>query len=163
MPYRLATPQRAAILPIRRPSPYIGMPERPQRRHDRRPRGSVRKGSDLHLVVARGRGYKTPASGRSVAQPGSALASGARGRRFKSCHSDQHLADFETSTAAASATRIDLLALTKRSRQGAAVSDYRPCGRLPKLGVRSLAAIDPMGAFPSHGKVHSFNPRPAHR
>ena len=28
-------------------------------------------------------------SGRSVAQPGSALRSGRRGRRFKSCHSDQ--------------------------------------------------------------------------
>ncbi len=28
-------------------------------------------------------------SGRGVAQPGRALASGARGRKFKSCHPDQ--------------------------------------------------------------------------
>ncbi len=41
------------------------------------------------LVVRRGRSYKTaPVTGRSVAQPGSAPASGAGGRRFESCHSD---------------------------------------------------------------------------
>ena len=36
---------------------------------------------------------------RSVAQPGRALRSGRRGRRFKSCHSDQGLADFSLPSA----------------------------------------------------------------
>ena len=39
-------------------------------------------------AVAETQGYK-PRSCRSVAQPGRALRSGRRGRRFKSCHSDQ--------------------------------------------------------------------------
>src|SRR3977135_244554 len=40
------------------------------------------------LAVGETQGYK-PRSCRSVAQPGRALRSGRRGRRFKSCHSDQ--------------------------------------------------------------------------
>src|SRR5207253_2083735 len=41
---------------------------------------------------------------RSVAQPGSAPRSGRGGRRFKSCHSDQYLAQFGTATATDIAT-----------------------------------------------------------
>ena len=41
------------------------------------------------LAVRETQGYK-PRSCRSVAQPGRALRSGRRGRRFKSCHSDHH-------------------------------------------------------------------------
>src|SRR4029077_13833892 len=37
--------------------------------------------------------------GRSVAQPGRALASGARGREFESPRSDQHLAEIQTAFA----------------------------------------------------------------
>ncbi len=49
--------------------------------------GSAGRRSPL-VAAACGR-YKTLASGRSVAQPGSAPRSGRGGRRFKSCHSDQ--------------------------------------------------------------------------
>ena len=42
------------------------------------------------LAVCETQGYK-PRSCRSVAQPGRALRSGRRGRRFKSCHSDQYI------------------------------------------------------------------------
>ena len=49
-------------------------------------------------------GYKPALGSRSVAQSGSAPRSGRGGRRFKSCHSDQHLADFITSSATGYAT-----------------------------------------------------------
>ena len=42
------------------------------------------------LAVCETQGYK-PRSCRSVAQPGRALRSGRRGRRFESCHSDQDI------------------------------------------------------------------------
>src|ERR1700736_6513017 len=45
------------------------------------------------LAVRETQGYKPP-SCRSVAQPGRALRSGRRGRRFKSCHSDQDIFAF---------------------------------------------------------------------
>src|SRR5882672_2661136 len=40
-----------------------------------------------------------PANSRSVAQPGRAPRSGRGGRRFKSCHSDQYLAQIPTRAA----------------------------------------------------------------
>src|ERR1700687_6129250 len=46
------------------------------------------------LAVRESQGYK-PRSCRSVAQPGRALRSGRRGRRFKSCHSDHILMSFQ--------------------------------------------------------------------
>src|SRR6266852_9762299 len=47
------------------------------------------------LAAQQRQGYKTACQRcRSVAQPGRAPRSGRGGRRFKSCHSDQHLADF---------------------------------------------------------------------
>ena len=47
-------------------------------------------GSSIRLLaVCETQGYK-PRSCRSVAQPGRALRSGRRGRRFESCHSDQY-------------------------------------------------------------------------
>ncbi len=42
------------------------------------------------LAAPQWRRYKTAPPARSVAQPGSAPRSGRGGRRFKSCHSDQH-------------------------------------------------------------------------
>ena len=45
------------------------------------------------LAVCETQGYKPP-SCRSVAQPGRALRSGRRGRRFESCHSDQEIIRF---------------------------------------------------------------------
>ncbi len=48
------------------------------------------------LAVCETRGYKPP-SCRSVAQPGRALRSGRRGRRFESCHSDQEINDLAKS------------------------------------------------------------------
>ena len=50
--------------------------------------------SSIHrLAVCETQGYK-PRSCRSVAQPGRALRSGRRGRRFKSCHSDHYINGF---------------------------------------------------------------------
>jgi hypothetical protein len=46
----------------------------------------------------------SPALSRSVAQSGSAPRSGRGGRRFKSCHSDHHLADINMRASVAAAT-----------------------------------------------------------
>src|SRR5438552_13417552 len=70
-----------------------------------RPIGYSRSGADdtdegppdqrpLRLRARGARGYiGASAKYRSVAQPGSAPRSGRGGRRFKSCHSDQHFPD----------------------------------------------------------------------
>ena len=58
----------------------------------------------LPLAGTKCGGYKPAVWSRSVAQPGSAPRSGRGGRRFKSCHSDQHLADFQTRFATGYAT-----------------------------------------------------------
>jgi hypothetical protein len=50
--------------------------------------GALRGVPPVQLAHARARRYM-PALGRSVAQPGRALCSGRRGRRFESSHSDQ--------------------------------------------------------------------------
>src|SRR4029078_8823573 len=51
-------------------------------------------------------GVIRPAISRSVAQSGSAPRSGRGGRRFKSCHSDQHLAHPEPAAPTVSPTVI---------------------------------------------------------
>lgn len=71
LPYHLATPQRGATLVGRKGS------------------GKSTKQSKCCLPRQRVAAIHRDAGFRSVAQPGRALSSGGRGRRFESCHSDQ--------------------------------------------------------------------------
>ena len=86
------TPSRSGNRPAH-PAPDNAPPppSRPRRRAKSAfsgPHGQQLRSSIWLLAVSETQGYK-PRSCRSVAQPGRALRSGRRGRRFESCHSDQ--------------------------------------------------------------------------
>jgi hypothetical protein len=115
------------------------------------------------LVAAAGGSYKTHASGRSVAQPGSAPRSGRGGRRFKSCHSDQHLAAFVLlllKSATGSATGWHPFVLVIRSRVAGlarqacqdqwirSASPLAPTGR--SFELRFAEGLEENGSVESH-------------
>ena len=84
LPYHLATPHRCAPSRMRRAL------AQPATRPMRRRAGINRRAAAPALLHRRAAlAISPPSHDRSVAQSGSALRSGRRGRRFKSCHSDQ--------------------------------------------------------------------------
>ena len=103
MPYRLATPQSASVMcpavparnwPGRERSPInimSGCPPTSNRtlRATAAAKAGRRGQTGLFLRALGAPSIYGTSARRSVAQPGSAPASGAGGRRFKSCHSDQ--------------------------------------------------------------------------
>ena len=80
LPYHLATPHR-------RPASRISA--RLTRRKRRAPKRPQKPAGQLACQFPPGNVIRPLRRERSVAQPGSAPASGAGGRRFESCHSDQ--------------------------------------------------------------------------
>src|SRR5262249_39580964 len=67
-----------------------------------------------------------PQVGRSVAQPGSALASGARGREFESPRSDQHLAKTGTTYARDNARETQRVDCARRYEDMASTDLFLP-------------------------------------
>src|SRR5437764_4117142 len=68
-----------------------------------------------------------PANSRSVAQPGRAPRSGRGGRRFKSCHSDQYLAEIQSCRANGSANTSRNVDSTARLHHHKAKLERRWC------------------------------------
>jgi hypothetical protein len=67
------------------------------------------RGGAFKCLASDAAGGYTPALSRSVAQPGRALCSGRRGRRFESSHSDQEFQDMHCAGGMISAMACILL------------------------------------------------------
>src|SRR5262249_53569358 len=110
-----------------------------------------------------------PQVGRSVAQPGSALASGARGREFESPRSDQHLAQIGTTYARDNARETQRVDCARRYEDMASTVLFLPprpsCDRPLLAGhrrdvaggavleVRPMMAVDLLQSSGRHAQV----------
>ena len=99
----------------------------------RMPRSCLAASPSLYLALGR----------RSVAQPGRALLSGGRGRRFKSSHSDQHFSQPDSHSIGMESSLWLQSSKGRKRRRARGISSSKSTGARPSPIVLSGA-----GAFP---------------